>query len=794
MTMAPQSPRKEDPAAEERRDETEYTDSMISQSPDYKRLFLEERLLRQEAEREKEQERLLRQEAECEKEQERLLRQEAEREKEQERRKNQKTTLEKYLYNCHFHLYQKLGFADKSKFSRGLATRVEGKYYPKWLRPWNDFSNTLRQQHFEDIKRVCGDRQLFPQESTTWNLGADISLRQAGNENAIDHFEKSAVEDPVWKILAQVGDEEGPRAEYRFMRLRFSNNIRDFTQLSDVNQVGDEDPSEETQERRRRSGPSKRVASEQKVNPLGKPDGGGVRTRLGGDESLAFVYDYKATHKFAVGYLRPAVAREKLFMEVIERTNSEKSRDDAGLPEQDIAEAQIAMALIQVFDYMINYGVAYGYVAAGESLVFLHIDRADLQTMYYHVCVPNEEVDQASAADWADKVSHTAVAQLASFCMLSLRSEALKGESLDAALRMAKTELKRWKEPYEDATRLLGAGDADSPSAPSSQGTDGSEFRSDARPAGRKYSLRSRSSCRAAAALRKDDVDEDDEPDGNPSWSSTGTSANKRKEGPSSGSSEDEDVEMSDSAPARRYCTQACLLGLKRGWDLDDNCPNVLSHRTAGGGTRHPIDTGEFVRLVGERLRQNPYRGCMALDGWGKMGATGVLFKLELAPYGYTFVGKGTLSSHLRHLQHESRVYAQLERLQGEVVPVYLGIVGLARGYVLPGGARVVHMMLMSWGGEVAGNAGVPDLAAEVRRSSQAVWAEGVNHGDNRDPNLLWNDERRRVMLIDFDRAALIPTLKHKQLFKLSGQKRKRQGNGFGKYTRKRGLLHDHLE
>src|SRR5436190_20300866 len=106
MTMAPQSPRKEDPAAEERRDETEYTDSTISQSPDYKRLFLEERLLRQEAEREKEQ----------------------------ERRKNQKTTLEKYLYNCHFHLYQKLGFADKSKFSRGLATRVEGKYYPKWLR------------------------------------------------------------------------------------------------------------------------------------------------------------------------------------------------------------------------------------------------------------------------------------------------------------------------------------------------------------------------------------------------------------------------------------------------------------------------------------------------------------------------------------------------------------------------------------------------------------------------------------------------------------------------------------
>ncbi|KAK0702719.1 hypothetical protein B0H67DRAFT_650083 [Lasiosphaeris hirsuta] len=39
------------------------------------------------------------------------------------------------------------------------------------------------------------------------------------------------------------------------------------------------------------------------------------------------------------------------------------------------------------------------------------------------------------------------------------------------------------------------------------------------------------------------------------------------------------------------------------------------------------------------------------------------------------------------------------------------------------------------------------DLAMEVRRSSQAVKAEGDDYGD----------ERRRVMLVDFDRAALLP-------------------------------------
>ncbi|KAM6506299.1 hypothetical protein FSOLCH5_013289 [Fusarium solani] len=737
-----------------------------------------------------------------EKEAERREKEEAKAREEAERRKNRRTTLEEYLYNCHFHLYKKLALADKSKSSTGF-TKVEGKYYPKWLRPWTSFTNTLRQDHFEAIRRVCGERRLFHQESTTRDLGTTIHRKQAGNENAVDHFEKLAVEDPVWGILRPIWDDEELCKEFRCMGLRFSNNIRDFAQPSDGNLVGEEDLSEERPERRRRTGPNKRVASEQRVKPPPtKPDGAGVRTRLGGDESLAFVYDYKAAHKVALECLKPAVAKETLFMEVMERINSNKSLSDAELRGQDKAEELVAMALTQVFDYMVRYEVAYGYIAAGESLLFLHIDRADPQTLYCHPCVPDEDVGEASD----DRVSYTAVAQLASFCLLSLRSEAFKGASLDAASQKAEATLRKWREPYEDAAHLLAIRDTDSPSASSSQAsqsTEGSEFTSNAVPAGREVSLRPRPSCRAAAVLRRDEEDEEDDegPDGDLSRSRARTDASKRKEGPSSGSSEgeEEDTEMSESAPARQYCTQACLLGLKRGWDLDGNCPNVLLHRTAEGGTRHPINADEFARLVGERLRRNPYRDCEALDGWGKMGATGVLFKLELAPYGYTFVGKGTLSGHRRRLEHESRIYERLDILQGEVVPVHLGLARLDRGYILPGGARVFHMMLMSWCGEtavdtVAAGAGAVDLAAEVRRSSQAVWTEGVDHGDERDANRLWNDERRRVMLIDFDRATLRPNLKHKQLVKVSGKKRKRQRDEFGNYNRKRGFLQYQLQ
>ncbi|KAK8013717.1 hypothetical protein PG991_009310 [Apiospora marii] len=220
--------------------------------------------------------------------------------------------------------------------------------------------------------------------------------------------------------------------------------------------------------------------------------------------------------------------------------------------------------------------------------------------------------------------------------------------------------------------------------------------------------------------------------------------------------SSSEVVETQHSAPTRQYCSQACLLGLKKGGTSTKAalmCSCIVTRAEVVG--RHPITADQFTRLVGERLRQNPYQDCSALDGWGKRGAIGVLFRLELKPYGYTFVGKGTLSDNLEHLQHECRVYARLDTLRGYVVPVHLGLVQLDKGYVLPGGKRAVHMMFMYWGGETAADAGIEtaDLKAQWHRSSRDVWAVGVDHRDERDANLLWNAERHRVMLIDFDRA-----------------------------------------
>ncbi|KAK4172145.1 hypothetical protein QBC36DRAFT_197707, partial [Triangularia setosa] len=428
----------------------------------------------------------------------------------------------------------------------------------------------------------------------------------------------------------------------------------------------------------------------------------------------------------------------------------------------------------QVFDYMITYGVSYGYVAAGRCLLLLYVDRDDWQTLYCHPCLPADDVGEPTN-DWTDRLSHTAVAQLVSFCLSSFQSEALEGQSLEAALSVAKATLKRWPEPYADVAHL-GLEPAELSSAPSSQDTDISEFASKAKPTGRNVALRSRSSCKPAAVLPQgNEHDEHDEEDHSERGASRSRlAANMRKRGPSSGG-EDEDVAMADPEPTRQYCTQACLLGLKRGKDLDENCPNVSLHRF-DGSSRHPVNAHRFTDMVEQQLLLSPYQGCRMVDFWGKKGAMGWLFKLELLPYGYTFVGKGTLEGRLRRLKHEGRVYARLDHLQGDVVPVHLGLVRLDRGYILPGFEFVVHMMLMSWAGETP-SASMDDAGTLKRESLTAIWREGVDHGDDNRANYLWNAERCRMMIIDFDRARLFPPPKPRAVSMLSKPKRKRGGS-----------------
>jgi hypothetical protein len=669
---------------------------------------------------------------------------EAEKREADERRKNQKTTLYEYLSNCHFNLYKKLSLAPLALSSTG-ATKVIGKYYPMWLRPWNDFKNILQPQHFEAIRQICGEERRFRQESTTRDNGETISRTQAGNEDDIGYFEKLAVENPVRDILQPLWDNQELCQEYRCTELSFTNTRRDIAESSDD------------------QGPSKR-AKVARINP----DGFGVRTDPDGEKSHAFVFDYKAAHKIAVGSVEKAVGKETLFTEVLTRVNSTKITNNDEKRRQEQAEELIAKALTQVFDYMVRHGVAYGYVAAGQSLLLLHVDRSDLQSLYCHACLPDEDVGDPAGEGWVNnKLAYTAIAQLASFCLLTLLSDPVKGISLDEAWCKAEATLKTWPELYDAGS--LSDENLDPSPVSASQSTDANSA------TGRRIGLRPRPLRKTTDIATWDgSADEyDDAGLGGPLDIWTRISSRELNNGPPSGSLGKQESEILSRIPTRPYCTQRCLLGLKRGGVLDDSCTNVHLHRTAGGGSHHPITASEFTELVNKQLRQSPYLNCDSLDRRGKMGSSGVLFKLELAPYGYTLVAKGAWSDLPTVLEHETRIYARLDRLQGDVVPVHLGMVSLDWGHAIAGGIRVCHMMLLSWAGERAVDSEVPDLEAEKGRCLKAVWAEGVNHRDERDDNLLWNAERARVMLVDFDLATLHPVPLNKPLVEVAGNKRK---------------------
>jgi hypothetical protein len=73
---------------------------------------------------------------------------------------------------------------------------------------------------------------------------------------------------------------------------------------------------------------------------------------------------------------------------------------------------------------------------------------------------------------------------------------------------------------------------------------------------------------------------------------------------------------------------------------------------------------------------------------------------LALDLYRYTFVAKGTVEAFIPNLKYKNQVYRCLNKVQGELIPVYLGNISLVNPYFLDFGVRIVHMLLMLCAGK----------------------------------------------------------------------------------------------
>ncbi|KAI9893070.1 MAG: hypothetical protein M1814_000617 [Vezdaea aestivalis] len=157
----------------------------------------------------------------------------------------------------------------------------------------------------------------------------------------------------------------------------------------------------------------------------------------------------------------------------------------------------------------------------------------------------------------------------------------------------------------------------------------------------------------------------------------------------------DRSIEGGENWP---YCTQACLLGLRQGEKLDQNCPNISLHRNEKDRNEsHLIDRKTLLNLLRDQLGEDLDDYCHDL---GIRGARGALFRVSLRSYGYTMVAKGTVAASVRYLRHEYRVYKRLRALQGACVPVCLGNIDLINPYYYLPDIDIIYMMFLAWVGE----------------------------------------------------------------------------------------------
>jgi hypothetical protein len=674
-------------------------------------------------------------------------RQEAESRAQIEGKKTRATTFEEYIRACHTLLSKPLRIqTDKSLSTQGSITSPKNKPCPTLLKPWTDFP-VRQQQLFETIyEYIPRDAGLFSSTQYLTELGQDLCDRPLASEKDLEAYQRLAVERPTTHIISHLQQIEEARRELNLSGgIIFENHANT---LSDSN----EEVQQSLQDLRISS---KGQASSSNPKPR-NADQICVYKEADGTRSLCMVVEYKPSHKLSVFNLRAGLLRaDNGSMNIPEDViNRIKIPTD---PEEKFvyhSEWLVAAALTQTYSYMIENGLEYSKLVTGEADVFLQVKEDEPHTLYYHLAEPNIEAEAHSEVDIL--LCRTAVAQTLTFCLMALdskpRSQKWRNHALETACRAVID--------HEAILRQIPAEEKTLTPPPS-------VFHARIHPFKRSpIMLRPRKPRKARNSCGSADIIVHGDPQ-SPSGSSDETSDVETPSKPRARTRQSDtgQIRSVKSSPAaeesdvrhRQYCTQACLLGLVRKRPLDDACPNVNTHRAYGAGNYHALRRKSLAKHVLRQLAENPDNGCEPL---GKQGTRGALFRLTLESYGYTFVAKGTVMAFEAKLKHEGLVYQHLDKVQGELIPVYLGNISLVRPYFLDVGVRIVHMLLLSWAGEQARQdlllAMGRDWAAEASRAVTKMLDCGVEHRDVRPPNVLWNTEIRNVVLVDFERSEIL--------------------------------------
>ncbi|KAI4153569.1 MAG: hypothetical protein LQ340_002234 [Diploschistes diacapsis] len=681
-------------------------------------------------------------------------------------KRTQKTTLAECLELCHLHLQAAFTVETNPNWTtKGGTTSPKNKFYPKNLRLWEGLPETLHGLFEKAYQYFHPDGQsgqrCFKSTQYLQELGEDLNRNRLADEQALRFYEQIAVENIVTSIINNLS--QTPEAQTQFglnKSIKFENGPNSLSDAA-------EEVLEALSIRTPRNSPppsSSSIEPSSEPKPSTRPDRFCVYSENGETEEnrqLLLTVEYKPPHKLSIGNLKAGFRDMNLKEEIINRatiptykedTESMTDEDRRGKAEklQYNADKLVAAVSTQVFHDMIEYGLEYSYLTTGEAFVFFHVRSEDPETLYYHLAIPSEDVEDK---DLDVLLSQTAIGIVLSLCLLAFQSTSRSQNWR----RDAKRKLERYKVDYEAVLRSIPKSERKETPNFAYRGPKG-------RPIDRSpYLTRERiknMGCKPSHPSNPNptEKDDDDDPDtpSKPRRSTrnqrgpgmrTSTAASDRRTGQKQRS--DQNSKTEKPKKQRPYCTQDCALGIIHGTAVDRCCPNVDLHPSLNG--RHLVNADMLKELVRAQLAVDPDCGCKPL---GLQGARGALFRIMLMSHGYVLVAKATVRAFAPCLLHEANVYEHLKGLQGYAIPACLGYIKLKRRYYLDLGVKITHMLLMAWGGTILDD--TVDLDLQVDRTVKEVREAGVEQHDIRSPNLLWNSERQRVMLIDFERATYI--------------------------------------
>ncbi|KAI9836284.1 MAG: hypothetical protein M1819_001621 [Sarea resinae] len=665
----------------------------------------------------------------------------------------QESTFEEYLTKCHKILSSRMQIqTNLSRATQGSITTAKNKWCPNYLRPWEEFP-LIQQRLFDEVDAVLSPEtgtapRMFMSAAGLDGLSKICLQRKIGSEKDLESYVRFAVESHVSLIIAACRARQVPGF---FGDITFENH--DNTLNPEATDVND------------------RLAKVQKKKPNRDraPHADQIAVWIGEDNEarLLLIVEYKAPHKLTNKTLRAVLQNGTRNLNIREQIlDNPEGFETTDAKLQYNADKLVATAIAQTYSYMIESGLEYGYVCTGEAYVFLMIDWKSPDTVHYHLAEPNEEVKQIETVSGVF-IMRTAIAQVLSFAQMASRADIHEQNER----RYVMQGLSTFTVDYEEVLRRIPEDElATSPSSaykPRNQtkyattGTSPCIARDRKR---RRASDYGRNSCAPMTGNPSNNDDQFRPPPGPPRQGPKGSQppAPPSYSNPSQGSRSADPKSYSGKGKGKQqysYCTQKCLLGIERGLPLDPSCPNFSEHQKDECADKHSLDIKTFLNLVLKQLDEDMDNNIKPL---GLQGSRGALFKVTLISHGYTFVGKGTIDVFIPDLRHEGQIYQILSHLQGEAIPVYLGNIDLNWPYFLAIRVRIVHMLFMSYAGEMIDQIGKDEdppflkVQEETKRSIRDLKNAGIFQNDLRDPNLLWNAERQRVMVIDFDRAKIM--------------------------------------